>query len=161
MKGRDGSENADPSEGLFLEPLGLSILVERRQGRLNKIIISQEEPEIPLPPEEGAALLRSWLLGGGAPFELLDLSDLTEFQKEVLGVVAAIPPGETLTYGDVARKIGRPNAVRAVGTALSRNPFPLVIPCHRVVGSSGPGGYRLGIDLKRRLLDLDKKICQR
>lgn len=161
MKGRDGGDESGPAEGLFLEPLGLSILVERRQGRLNKIIISQEEPEIPLPLEEGAALLRPWLLGGGAPFELLDLSDLTEFQKEVLGAVAAIPPGETLTYGDVARKIGRPKAARAVGVALAKNPFPLVIPCHRVVAAHGLGGYSCGPDLKRRLLDLDKKICQR
>jgi methylated-DNA-[protein]-cysteine S-methyltransferase len=98
---------------------------------------------------------------GEGPGELLDLSGVPQFQRAVLKAVAAIPPGQTLTYGQVARKIGKPKAARAVGAALAKNPFPLVIPCHRVVAAKGLGGYSCGPDLKRRLLDLDKKICQR
>ncbi len=147
------------TEGIFLEPLGLYILVERRKGRIGKISFSTERPEVPTPPEEEEAFLKCWLEGGEVPWELLDLSGLTEFQKDVLELVATIPPGETLTYGEVAEGIGSPKAARAVGQALGKNPFPLIIPCHRVVGSKGLGGYSSGVGLKKRLLDVEKEIC--
>jgi O-6-methylguanine DNA methyltransferase len=70
----------------------------------------------------------------------VDLGALTDFQRAVLGATRTIPRGEVRTYGWVAREIGRPGAVRAVGTALGHNPIPLVIPCHRVV----QGDWRLG-----------------
>jgi len=66
-----------------------------------------------------------------------------------------------LTYGQVAEGIKRPGAARAVGQALGKNPFLLIIPCHRVVGSKGIGGYSLGLNLKRRLLDVEREICQK
>ncbi|MBN2251338.1 MAG: MGMT family protein [Candidatus Altiarchaeota archaeon] len=106
------------------------------------------------------SLLKCWLEGGELPPELLDLSVLSEFQREVLSFVASIPLGETLTYGQVAEGIKRPKAARAVGQALRANPFPLIIPCHRVVGSKGIGGYSSGVELKRRLLDVEREICQ-
>ncbi|TNM67126.1 methylated-DNA--[protein]-cysteine S-methyltransferase [Streptomyces sp. NP160] len=80
----------------------------------------------------------------------------TDLQRAVWAQVAAIPRGETRTYGEVAAAIGRPTAVRAVGQAVGRNPHSLVVPCHRVVGSGGKiTGYAGGVDVKRRLLELE------
>ena len=87
----------------------------------------------------------------------LDLSGLTAFQRDVYRAARSIPPGEVRTYGEIARAIGRPRAARAVGSALGRNPIPLLIPCHRVVSSSDLGGFSApgGISLKRRMLALE------
>jgi methylated-DNA-[protein]-cysteine S-methyltransferase len=83
----------------------------------------------------------------------------TEFEKAVWHVLMEIPYGETRTYKWLAEKIGKPNACRAVGQALSRNPIPVIIPCHRVIESDGSlGGYSGGIDIKRRLLDIEYYI---
>ena len=80
----------------------------------------------------------------------------TDLQRAVWAQVAAIPRGETRTYGEVAAAIGRPTAVRAVGQAVGRNPHSLVVPCHRVVGSGGRiTGYAGGVDVKRRLLEME------
>lgn len=82
-----------------------------------------------------------------------DLSGLTPFERAVLMKALEIPPGEVRAYGWIAAEIGRPRAVRAVGSALGRNPVPVLIPCHRVVRSDGSvGNYGLGPDLKRALL---------
>jgi len=159
VTGNKEGNDADLTEGMFLEPLGLYLLVERRKGRIGKISFTEERPERPLPPEEEDALLKCWPGGEEVPRRLLDLSGLTEFQKVVLKFVATIPPGETMTYGEIAKRLGRPKAARAVGMALGKNPFPLIIPCHRVVGSKGFGGYSSGVDLKRRLLDVEREIC--
>jgi O-6-methylguanine DNA methyltransferase len=82
------------------------------------------------------------------------------FLQKVWLACAEIPAGSTVTYGELARKIGHPGAARAVGTALSKNPFAPVIPCHRVIRSDGKmGGYsgRGGIRTKRKLLEEEKK----
>ena len=85
------------------------------------------------------------------------MKPLTLFQKRVYTVVKDIPFGETRSYAWVARKIGKPKAVRAVGTALKRNPFTITVPCHRVVHSDGSiGNYALGKDLKKRLLETER-----
>lgn len=77
----------------------------------------------------------------------------TEFQQHVWLAIAAIPSGQTKTYGELAAAIGRPNAVRAVGSACGRNPVPLFIPCHRVKGANGQlGGFSCGLPWKRLLL---------
>ncbi len=81
----------------------------------------------------------------------------TEFQVEAWMALADIPYGQTTTYADQAAAIGRPNAVRAVGSANGANPIPIVLPCHRVIGSNGSlTGYAGGVDLKRRLLDMER-----
>jgi AraC family transcriptional regulator of adaptative response/methylated-DNA-[protein]-cysteine methyltransferase len=83
-----------------------------------------------------------------------DLRGATPFQQSVWEACLAIPAGETRTYADLARSIRRPNAVRAVGTALGANPIPVLIPCHRVLRSDGSlGGYAFGLPIKERLLD--------
>lgn len=90
----------------------------------------------------------------GTPGRLpVDLSELSDFQASVLQATAAIPRGEVRPYGWVAGQIGRPDAVRAVGTALAKNPVPVIIPCHRVVRSDGSfGRYSLGADENKPLL---------
>jgi methylated-DNA-[protein]-cysteine S-methyltransferase len=83
----------------------------------------------------------------------VDLRGLTEFARDVLTVTREIPVGETRPYAWIASEIGRPKAVRAVGTALGRNPVPLVIPCHRVIRSDGTSsGYIFGPSARERLL---------
>src|SRR3954451_22836586 len=78
------------------------------------------------------------------------------FNESVLRELARVPYGSTETYGGLARKVGRPTAARAVGTVMNRNPIPIVLPCHRVVGANGAlTGYAGGLDVKRRLLELE------
>ena len=83
------------------------------------------------------------------------------FPAAVLRELAAVPYGRTDTYGSLARKVGRPNAARAVGTVMNRNPIPIVLPCHRIVGASGAlTGYAGGLEVKRRLLLLEGAMLQ-
>jgi len=100
--------------------------------------------------------LAEYFAGERKDFDLpLQLSG-TEFQVQVLEELQRIPYGETTSYGDIATRIGRPKAVRAVGAANGRNPLPIVIPCHRVIGSSGDlTGFGGGLDLKEALLRLE------
>lgn len=80
----------------------------------------------------------------------------TPFQEAVWKAASKIPYGKTVTYKDIARQIGKPAAVRAVGTALGANPIPIIIPCHRVVPSSGGiGQYAFGSRMKKQLLELE------
>ena len=80
----------------------------------------------------------------------------TEFQVSVLQALLQIPYGETTSYGAIARQIGRPKAMRAVGAANGRNPIPIIVPCHRVIGSSGDlTGFGGGLDTKEALLRLE------
>jgi len=87
----------------------------------------------------------------------VDFSAMPSFQRKVLERTYRIPFGETWSYARIAREIGNPRAVRAVGTALGRNPVPIIVPCHRVLRSDGSlGGYGLGLPLKVRLLGLER-----
>ena len=85
---------------------------------------------------------------------------LTKFQWKVLSVTASIPLGETRSYKWVAQQVGSPRAVRAVGQALKRNPYPVIIPCHRVIKQDGTlGGYAGGSSEKKaKLLDMERQI---
>jgi len=102
---------------------------------------------------------RGYFSGSVKRFSLpLDFCDATDFERAVWKVARAIPYGETRTYGWVAKMLRRPDAVRAVGGALGRNSLPIIIPCHRVVGTDGSlGGFSGGLAWKRRLLALEKK----
>ncbi len=101
--------------------------------------------------------IRAYLAGRLRTFTVpLDLADLTAFQRAVLEGQCRVPYGRTGTYGDLAARIGRPKAARAVGGALGRNPVPLLVPCHRTVAAGGGlGGFGGGLALKRRLLALE------
>jgi methylated-DNA-[protein]-cysteine S-methyltransferase len=86
----------------------------------------------------------------------VDLRGRSEFTRQVLEQLAQVPYGEVTTYGSLAARSGRPRAARAVGTIMNRNPIPIVLPCHRVVGSTGSlVGYGGGLERKRLLLDLE------
>jgi methylated-DNA-[protein]-cysteine S-methyltransferase len=101
--------------------------------------------------------LDEYFEGRRRSFDLpIDLRGRSEFSRIVLEQLARVPYGEVTTYGSLAARSGRPRAARAVGTIMNRNPIPIILPCHRVVGSTGSlVGYGGGLDRKRLLLDLE------
>src|SRR5210317_1514289 len=105
--------------------------------------------------------LTEYFAGERRTFDLpLKLSG-TEFQMSVLRALQKIPYGETTSYSDIAERIGRPKAVRAVGAANGRNPIPIIVPCHRVIGSHGDlTGFGGGLDTKEALLRLEAEHSQ-
>ncbi len=113
------------------------------------------------PLAEACRQLIEYFDGERREFDLeLDLSG-TEFQVSVLHALQNIPYGETVSYGEIAKRIGRPRAVRAVGAANGRNPIPIVVPCHRVIGSGGDlTGFGGGLDTKEALLRLEAEHTQ-
>lgn len=108
--------------------------------------------------EQVARSLDRYFHGEGVDFDFpIRLSDLSVFTRKVLEITGRIPYGEARTYKWVAERVGKPGAVRAVGQALHRNPTPLIIPCHRVIGSDGSlVGFGAGLRWKRRLLKLEQ-----
>lgn len=109
------------------------------------------------PHRAAVAQILEYLDGKRTEFDLpLDLRG-TPFQREVWDALLRIPYGEMCSYGDLAREIGRPTAVRAVGAANGANPIPLIVPCHRVIASDRKlGGYGGGLELKARLLAMER-----
>jgi methylated-DNA-[protein]-cysteine S-methyltransferase len=108
--------------------------------------------------EKLAKGIADFLKGEAKQFDLdiIDLAQCSEFQKRVLIAEYGIPRGWVSTYGRIAKHIGYPRAVRAVGRALATNPFPVVIPCHRAVSGNGAlGGYQGGLVMKKKLLELE------
>jgi methylated-DNA-[protein]-cysteine S-methyltransferase len=104
-----------------------------------------------------AIQLEQYFAGERADFELGIALEGTEFERRVWDAVRAIPYGETASYAEIAARIGRPGACRAVGRANARNPIAVVVPCHRVVGADGSlTGYAGGIEMKRALLELER-----
>lgn len=101
--------------------------------------------------------LDEYFAGRRRAFDLaLDLRALPDFTVAVLRELARVPYGETTTYGELAARVGRPRAARAVGTVMNRNRIPIVLPCHRVVGSTGSlVGYAGGLERKAKLLELE------
>jgi AraC family transcriptional regulator, regulatory protein of adaptative response / methylated-DNA-[protein]-cysteine methyltransferase len=119
--------------------------------------------ENPNRPEDSH--IRDWAdalakyIAGGSPIPTppIDIRG-TPFQFLVWDELRAIPAGETRSYSEIARRIGRPRAIRAVGTANGANPVSIVIPCHRAIRASGHlGGYRWGLERKRKLLDMEAR----
>src|SRR5947209_15670230 len=116
---------------------------ETRQRMLQRFPAAAETappPKVRLAIDEIVALLC------GEPTDLsgiaLDMEEVAPFHRRVYEVARTIPPGRTLAYGDVAARLGAPGAARAVGQALGRNPFPIIVPCHRVVAAGGKiGGF--------------------
>ena len=103
------------------------------------------------------AQIRDYLAGERSIFTLPIRLDGTPFQRRVWDALQEIPYGTVTSYGEIASRIGTPRAVRAVGAACGRNPIPLLVPSHRVVGKQGQlTGFRGGLELKRRLLELEK-----
>jgi methylated-DNA-[protein]-cysteine S-methyltransferase len=120
-------------------------------------------PEIaPTPPVRSVIeRVQALLEGSGDSLEdvMLDMSDVPDFNQRVYEVARAIPPGRTLTYGEVARELGEPGAARAVGQALGHNPFAPIVPCHRVLAArNASGGFSAegGVATKLRMLQIEK-----
>ena len=108
------------------------------------------------PLDEVRRELDEYFEGRRRQFDLpLDLR-VAPFHEAVLHELARVPYGQVDTYGHLAAKVGRPNAARAVGTVMNRNPIPIVLPCHRIIGANGSlTGYGGGLDVKRALLELE------
>ena len=105
--------------------------------------------------------LAEYFAGERRAFDLRLRASGSDFQRSVWDQLVRIPYGETTSYGELARRLGRPDAARAVGLANGRNPISIVVPCHRVIGASGTlTGYGGGLDRKRFLLDLEAGMAQ-
>jgi len=141
-------------DSILLTPVGELTIVEE-DGALVEIHFGAPHPA---PRAEGAVVrqLREYFAGERKTFDLPIKPKGTPFQLAVWSELQKIAYGATRSYADIARAIGRPAAVRAVGAANGANPIPIVIPCHRVIGSNGSlTGFGGGIDMKRRLLDFE------
>jgi methylated-DNA-[protein]-cysteine S-methyltransferase len=112
------------------------------------------------PVERARRELDEYFAGRRTAFDLeLDLRRIPDFNVRVLRELVAVPYGQVTTYGELARRVGRPSAARAVGTVMHRNRIPIVLPCHRVIGANGKlVGYAGGLDLKERLLRMEGAI---
>jgi len=105
---------------------------------------------------EAGKQLRAYFAGELRVFDLPLAPNGTAFQRAVWDAVSAVPYGSTATYSEIAAAVGRPAACRAVGAANGRNPIPVIVPCHRVIGAAGAlTGYGGGLDRKHSLLDLE------
>jgi methylated-DNA-[protein]-cysteine S-methyltransferase len=151
----------------YLEsPIGTLLLAADANG-LQQILFSTDgRPARPDPTwqEDAAALaevvrqLNAYFAGELENFDLAVSPQGTPFQQKVWRELQKIPYGETLSYGELARRIGNPKACRAVGLANGSNPISIVIPCHRVIGSNGKlTGYGGGLPIKEKLLALEKR----
>jgi len=151
----------------FMTEFGPITLEEDEQG-LAGITLPAPARRQPEPKEEdlrkskvmrhAARQITQYLEGRRNSFDLPLHIIGTDFQKKVWKIIAGIPYGRTLSYGDIARKLGGTGKARAVGGAAHANPLPLIIPCHRVIGSDGSlTGFGAGLGLKEKLLDLEKR----
>jgi methylated-DNA-[protein]-cysteine S-methyltransferase len=128
--------------------IGVWLPHERRHGR-------NDTDDVPAVLKETASQLEEYFAGERTDFDLPMELDGTAFQREVWTELTRIPYGETISYGELARRVGRPNGPRAVGQANGHNPIPIIVPCHRVLASNGIGGYGGGLKVKRALLALE------
>ena len=150
-------------------PIG-SVRLAADEGALVRIVLPDERG--PRPAARGAAghpvldravgQLEEWFGGERRFFDLPLHAEGTPFQRQVWTALGTIPYGEVWSYGELARRIGRPRAVRAVGAANGRNPLPIVVPCHRVIGASGAlTGFGGGLRAKAWLLDHERRWLSR
>ncbi|HVU77437.1 MAG TPA: methylated-DNA--[protein]-cysteine S-methyltransferase [Gaiellaceae bacterium] len=161
-----GEGIVDVRYDVFESPVGELHLAQTDRG-LCRISYVGDDWEDVLARQFGVRVLRSpldevrreldeYFEGERKAFDLpIDLR-VAPFHADVLRELARVPYGQTDTYGSLARKAGRPGAARAVGTVMNRNPIPIVLPCHRIVGASGAlVGYAGGLEVKQRLLQLE------
>jgi len=150
----------------FDSPVGPLLLAGSRQG-LNYVSFSSGRHAVAVDPgwTENHSLfdgtirqLREYFAGERKIFSLTLSPEGTDFQRAVWAELQKIPYGETISYKQLADRIGRPKAVRAVGAANGANPIPIIIPCHRVIGNDGSlTGFGGGLPLKKRLLELESR----
>ena len=146
-------------------PIGpLTLMAD--DGHLTHLMMEDQAHATDTPPgsrrdddafDEVRSQLDEYFAGTRTEFDLPMRLEGTDFQRRVWAQLCAIPYGETISYGELARRIGNPNAFRAVGLANGRNPVAVIVPCHRVIASDGSlGGYGGGLDRKVHLLELER-----
>ena len=147
-------------------PVGALLLAADDRGLREVLFVNGRHHASPKPGwdedvapfKETMRQLRAYFTGKLENFDLPLAPEGTPFQLEVWRRLCEIPYGETISYGELARKIGNPNASRAVGLANGSNPIPIIIPCHRVIGSNGKlTGYGGGLPIKEKLLALERR----
>jgi len=142
---------------LYSKYLGMYIVVETEGGAIKSLEMTRAKPAGKPQNSDIIRSLEAYFETGKESFSgyRFKLDNMTPFQRKVLKAIRKIPPGKTMTYGDVAKAAGKPGAARAVGNVMARNPIPLILPCHRVVASNGLGGFTGGLKVKRKLLRLE------
>ena len=130
------------------------------RARMKRLLPGALEAEAP--PAVATAIAGIGALLAGEPVDLdwieLDTDNLPDFNRQVYAIARAIPRGQTMTYGEIAKRLGDPLLARAVGKAMGENPHPIVMPCHRVLAAGGKdGGFSAfgGVETKRRLLKIE------
>ena len=151
---------------LFKNPLPILVAVQARE-RVEKTLLI-ENPEGFACEISGTAsktlakkifqFFELYLSGEEGPLPPLEWRGITPFTRDVLHALTTIPCGQTRTYAEMARAVGSPRGARAIGGACGRNPFPLLLPCHRVVAAGGIGGFSAGLEFKKKLLGFEGKI---
>ena len=137
-------------------PIGI-LRVTAQKGKLCEVRLTDAEEENAPDAATSAAAkqLTEYFNGKRKEFTVDASPQGTPFQLAVWNALAEIPCGRVVTYGDLAKRIGRPTACRAVAIAVGKNPLLIIFPCHRVVAASGLGGFSAGISVKRMLLRLE------
>lgn len=141
--------------------IGIITLVEENGKLCNLRFGMQEigETEETSLIKEAIRQLDQYLEGKRKSFDLPLEMDGTEFQKKVWQALREIPYGETISYKELAQRVGSPKGYRAVGGANNKNPIPIIVPCHRVIGANGTlVGFALGLATKEKLLELEKSM---
>lgn len=166
------------SFALFNTPIGTCAIAWSEQGILG-LSLPDDDPEATrhfissrVPgagesaptPEVEAIIAEIGRLLAGEPVDLLgarlDLTGVSDFHKRVYDEARRIPPGSTMTYGQIAQRLKAPGTARAIGQALGANPFPIIVPCHRVLGANGAvGGFSApgGVETKLRILNIERR----
>lgn len=146
-------------------PVGDLYLAATDEGLTHILFVAQMDRKPHTVPGKGAAArivrqtrsqLNDYFAGSRREFDVPLAPAGTEFQRAAWKALAEVPYGETLSYAELARRMKRPSAVRAVGAANGANPIPIILPCHRIIGADGTlTGYGGGLEIKRRLLSLE------
>ncbi|MCL2099084.1 MAG: methylated-DNA--[protein]-cysteine S-methyltransferase [Oscillospiraceae bacterium] len=146
----------------FKSPFGV-IGIEEKNGSVSRVYLPGQKPDLPENPggflERAKQQFEEYFAGRRTVFELpLSFDNCTDFKKLVYSELLNVKYGETASYKDIAERIGNPEACRAVGLANNKNPLPIIVPCHRIIGSNGKlTGYAGGLELKEQLLKLERK----
>lgn len=142
----------------FVSNVG-EITVTSDENYIKAVHFGRSEYETKLTPliSEAVNQLREYFKGDRKIFTVPLKPDGTDFQQKVWKALTEIPYGQTISYGEIAEKIGKPGGARAVGNANNKNPIAIIIPCHRVIGANGSlTGYAAGLNIKKQLLSLEK-----
>ena len=128
-----------------------------RNGAVYRVLISTKPAKGKVPRTKLAADMSKYLAGENVSFRgfKVDYTGYTEFQKRVLEAARRIPHGEIRSYGEIAETVGRPRAARAVGSTMANNRICIIVPCHRVVSTSGVGGFTGSLGYKITMLELE------